>query len=207
MMTRARGGVWHKKAKENGIVPDGLTGLDKQATWSYSLADGWIYGHGSFALVSHKLPVLLQFKWMRNSAHEAKTMESEISKFADLVDIVCMDSKADDEKMCTRLKTKQGIKLLTVPRKKMDKSAARKQMIAEQMTALNRQIYKQRSITVEPMQGLVKELFELEKCWMRGDESNRWLFAAMGIAVQMAQRLAYLNNSSTWNIKDEVLGL
>ena len=207
MMTPARGGVWHKKDKANGIVPDGLTGLDKQATWSYSLADGWIYGHGSFALVSHKLPVLLQFKWMPNSAHEAKRMESEIIEFANLVDIVCMDSKADDEKMFTRLKTKQGIKLLTVPRQKMDKSEPRKQMIAEQMTALNRQIYKQRSITVEPMQGLVKELFELEKCWMRGDESNRWLFAAMGIAVQIAQRVAYLNNSSTWNIKDEVLGL
>lgn len=206
-MTPARGGVWHKKDKANGIVPDGLTGLDKQATWSYSLADGWIYGHGSFALVSHKLPVLLQFKWMPNSAHEAKRMESEIIEFANLVDIVCMDSKADDEKMFTRLKTKQGIKLLTVPRQKMDKSEPRKQMIAEQMTALNRQIYKQRSITVEPMQGLVKELFELEKCWMRGDESNRWLFAAMGIAVQIAQRVAYLNNSSTWNIKDEVLGL
>lgn len=43
------------------------------------------------------------------------------------------------------------------------------------------------------MQGLVKELFELEKCWMRGDKSNRWLFAAMGIAVQMAQLSAYLN--------------
>jgi hypothetical protein len=94
-----------------------------------------------------------------------------------------------------------------VPRSKMDKSAARKQMIAEQMKPENRQIYKHRSITVEPMQGLVKELFELEKCWMRGDQSNRWLFAAMGIVVQMAQRTAYLNGSSTWNIKNEVLGL
>jgi len=207
MMTGARGGVWHKKDKEKGTVPDGLTGLDKQATWSYSLADGWVYGHGSFALVSHKLPVLLQFRWMPNSAHEAKRMEQEVIKVADLIDTVCMDSKADDEKMFTRLKTQQGIKLLTVPRSKMDKSEARKQMIAEQMKVENRQIYKQRSITVEPMQGLVKELFELERCWMRGDESNRWLFAAMGIAVQMAQRSAYLNGSSTWNIKDEVLGL
>lgn len=207
MMTRARGGVWHKKDKDRGIVPPGLTGLDKSATWSFSRADGWLYGHSSFVIVSHQTPVLLQFKWMPNSAHEAKRMELEIVKFTTLVETVCMDSKADDEKMFTRLKTKQDIKLLTVPRSKMDKSAARKQMIAEQMTAENRQTYKQRSITVEPMQGLVKELFELEKCWMRGDESNRWLFAAMGIAVQMAQLSAYLNGSSTWNIKDEVLGL
>lgn len=207
MMTSAKGGVWHKKDKQKGIVPEGLTGLDKSATWSYSLADGWVYGHGSFAVVSHQRPVLLQFKWMPNSAHEAKRMEQEIIKLADHLETVCMDSKADDEKMFTRLKNEQGIKLLTVPRSKMDKSEARKQMIAEQMRIENRQIYKQRSITVEPMQGLIKELFELEHCWMRGDESNRWLFAAMGIAAQMAQRSAYFNNSSTWNIKNEVLGL
>lgn len=206
-MTKAKGGVWHKKDKKMGIVPDGLTGLDKSATWSYSKADGWVYGHGSFAIVSHQVPVLLQFKWMPNAAHEAKRMEPEISKFAQLIEVVCMDSKADDEKMCTRLKTKQGIKLLTVPRSKMDKSEARKQMIVEQMQLENRQLYKQRSITVEPMQGLVKELFELDRCWMRGDQSNRWLFGAMGMAVQIAQRAAYLNQSSTWNIKDEVLGL
>jgi hypothetical protein len=29
----------------------------------------------------------------------------------------------------------------------------------------------------------------------------------MGIAVQIAQRIAYLNGSSTWKIKNEVLGL
>lgn len=207
MMTRARGTVWHQKDKENYFIPLGLTGLDKEATWSFSLADGWIYGHGSFAIVSHQIPVLLQFKWMQNSASEAKRMELEIAQISELIEVVCMDSKADDEKMFTRLKTKQAIKLLTVPRKQMDKSERRKQMIAEQMKPENRQIYKQRSITVEPMQGLVKELFELDKCWMRGEESNRWLFAAMGITVQMAQRTAYLNHSSTWNIKDEVLGL
>jgi hypothetical protein len=207
MMTRAKGGVWHKKDKDKGIVPDGLTGLDKSATWSYSKADGWIYGHGSFAVVSHRLPVLMQFKWMPNCSHEAKRMEQEVIKFSDLLETVCMDSKADDEKLFTRLKTENAIKLLTVPRSKMDKSEARKQMIAEQMKIENRLLYKQRAITVEPMQGLVKELFELERCWMRGDESNRWLFAAMGIAVQIAQRTAYLDGSSTWNIKDEVLGL
>ena len=42
---------------------------------------------------------------------------------------------------------------------------------------------------------------------MRGTESNRWVFAAMGVAVQVAQRIAYLQNDSTWRIKDLVLGV
>jgi hypothetical protein len=42
---------------------------------------------------------------------------------------------------------------------------------------------------------------------MRGSENNRWLFAAMGIAVQMAQWNAYKHKGSTWEIKSEVLGI
>ena len=63
-----------------------------------------------------------------------------------------MDSKADDEKMYTDLKDKYGIKLLTVPRKEMDKSERRQLMIAEQMKEENRKIYRQQGVTVEPMQ-------------------------------------------------------
>jgi hypothetical protein len=57
------------------------------------------------------------------------------------------------------------------------------------------------------MQGLLADIFELDRCWMRGNTNNRWLFAAMGIAAQMAQFEAYKNNRSTWNIKREVLGV
>lgn len=206
-MVKARGPVWHQKQKAQGIIPDGLTGLDRQASWSRSLADGWVYGHGTFSMVSHLVPVLGLFQWMPNSAHEAKRLEAEIVAFTDLVKTVCMDSKADDEKLYSKLKRECRMQLLTRPRKGMDKSPARQKMIKEMQTPRRRKIYKQRSITVEPMQGLVKELFDLETCWMRGDESNRWLFAAMGIAVQVAQHRAYRRRTSTWDITGEVLGL
>jgi len=42
---------------------------------------------------------------------------------------------------------------------------------------------------------------------MRGNRSNRWLFAAMGIPVQMAQHQADQKNESTWKIKKAVCGL
>ena len=79
-------------------------------------------------------------------------------------------------------------------------------MLEELSTKRHKRIYKERSITVEPMQGLVKDIFDLDLCWMRGDDNNRWLFAAMGIATQMAQLQAYQNRQSTWNIKSLVLG-
>jgi hypothetical protein len=41
------------------------------------------------------------------------------------------------------------------------------------------------------MQGNVKDIFDLNRCWMRGNNNNRWLFATMGLAVQMHQLNAY----------------
>ena len=57
------------------------------------------------------------------------------------------------------------------------------------------------------MQGPVKEIFDLDRCWMRGNENNRWLFAAMGLTVKIHQLLALRENILTWCFKDEVLGL
>lgn len=205
-MVKAKGPVWHKKQKEAGIIPDRLRGLDKQATWSFSMADRWVYGHGTFCIATHDTPVVGAFKWMRNSAHEAKRMRQEIWSNCKILKYVCMDSKADDQKLYFDLK-KVGTQLLTTTRKKFDKTPGRKKMIAELKKRKNRQEYKKRSITVEPIQGLINEIFELERCWMRGNENNRWLFASMGIAVQMAQLEAYRLGKSTWCIKDEVLGL
>jgi hypothetical protein len=39
---RARGGVWHKKDREAGIVPH--SSIDTEAGWTYSGWHGWVYG-------------------------------------------------------------------------------------------------------------------------------------------------------------------
>jgi hypothetical protein len=56
------------------------------------------------------------------------------------------------------------------------------------------------------MQGFVKHIFGSDHCRMRGDVNNRWVFAAMGLTIQMHQLQAYNDGLSTWNIKDQVLG-
>jgi hypothetical protein len=39
---QAKGGVWHKKDKEAGVVPH--TSIDTEAGWTYSGWHGWVYG-------------------------------------------------------------------------------------------------------------------------------------------------------------------
>jgi len=206
MMNEAKGPVWHKKQKDQGIVPKNLRGLDKEATWCKSHADGWVYGHGSFSLVSHKKPVLGCFLWMKNSANEAKRMWLETSHLKDQVDYVAMDSKADDSDLFRELKRQRKMNLITCCRSNMDKTPHRKKMIAFMNKPEHKKIYRERSYKVEPMQGLVKEIFDLDRCWMRGSKNNRWLFAAMGLTVQMHQLEAFKQGRSTWDVKELVLG-
>jgi hypothetical protein len=130
----------------------------------------------------------------------------ETGQLKGLVTPVLMDSKADDKDLFFELHRQRGILLLTTARKGANKSPARQRMGKVLKQRKNQRLYKQRSYTVEPMQGLVKDIFELERCWMRGNENNRWLFAAMGVAVQMHQYLAWEASRSTWAIKQEVLG-
>lgn len=207
MLNRARGPVWHRKQQRQGIIPPGLRGLDREATWGYGPSDGWVYGHGTFCLVAHEPVVLGAFKGMPNSGHEAKRLWLETGKLRGLVETVIMDSKADDQALFREFQRQRGMLLLTAPRRHPNPTLERQQMIDVLQHPENRQRYQERSHTVEPMQGLLKEIFELERCWMRGTRNNRWLFAAMGVTVQMHQVQAWKEGRSTWAIKQDVLGL
>jgi hypothetical protein len=207
MMNKALGPVWHAKHKAQGIIPEGLRGVDRDATWSKSHSDGWVYGHGSFCLVSHRPCVLGAFKYMRNSAHEAKRLWLETGRFRGIIETVIMDGKADDKDLLAAFQRQRGMTLLTTPRNNSDHTAARQQMIKILNRPKNRRLRQQRGHTVEPMQGVVKDIFALERCWMRGHRHNRWLFAAMGVTVQMHQARALKRQRSVWKIKQEVLGL
>ena len=57
------------------------------------------------------------------------------------------------------------------------------------------------------MQNLVKGLFDLERAWMRSNDNHRWVIAAMGVAVQMAQGIAYQRGESTWRVQARVLDI
>jgi hypothetical protein len=100
-------------------------GVDTEGTWSYSRSDGWVYGHGTFCLVACKHRILGVFKWMRNSANEAKWMWLEKGKLKGLITTVLMDSKADDKDLVFERHRQRGMLLLTTSRKGADKSPAR----------------------------------------------------------------------------------
>jgi len=116
---------------------------------------------------------------MKNSANEAKRMWLETYCHKDTIDYVAMDSKADYYDLFREFKRQRKVNLVTRCRENMLKSDHRKKMHIIKKSSKHLQIYKERAYRVEPIQGLVKEIFELDSCWMRGNKNNLWLFAAM----------------------------
>ena len=206
IMVRARGPVWHRKHQQQGIMPAGLKGLDTEAMWSYSKSDGWVYGHGTFCMVACGHCMLGAFPGMRNSANEAKRMWLATGKLQGRMTTVLMDSKADDKDVFRELRRQRGIRLLTTPRKGSAIRPERQRMVKVLKQKRHQHLYQQRRYTVEPMQGLITDIVDLETCWLRGQAPNRWLFAALGVVMQMHQYRAWQEGRSTWAIKQEVLG-
>jgi hypothetical protein len=101
----------------------------------------------------------------------------------DVVKTVIMDSKAYDQVLFCECRRQRGMTLLTWPRHSSDHTARRRMMIRIWNRPRYKRLYRERAQTVEPMQGLGEEIFDLERCWMRGHRNNRWLFAATGVAV------------------------
>jgi hypothetical protein len=207
MMNKALGPVWHAKHKAPGVIPAGLRGVDQEGTWSKSHSDGWVYGHGSFCVVSHSPCMLGAFKYMRNSAHEAKRLWRETGQLRGVIATVVMEGNAADQALFPEFQRQRRMTLVTTPRNNSDHTPARQHMITVLNQPQNCRLRQQRGQTVEPMQGVVKDIFALERCWMRGHRHNRWLFAAMGVTVQLHQARALKRQRSVWKIKQAILGL
>jgi len=80
-MYQAIGPKWHKKDRQNGVIPLGLRNVDTESSWSKSGYRGWVQG---YRIVLQTLvfptPVPLFAVWRENSRNEAKIAVEELGK-------------------------------------------------------------------------------------------------------------------------------
>ena len=48
---------------------------------------------------------------------------------------------------------------------------------------------------------MVKDMFDMNRCWMLGAQNNRWLFVAIELTILAHQFDAFKKGRSTWDIK------
>jgi len=134
--------------------------------------------------------------YMRNSKDEAEKLRNETYHHKNTADYVVMDSEVADCDLCRKLKRQGNILLITRCRKNMNKSPERRKMIEIMEQSAHKVLFRQRGFTVEPVQGLVKNIFNPDNCLMRGEKNNRRLLAATRVAVQLSRLAAYRKNRS-----------
>jgi hypothetical protein len=175
-MNKARGPGWPTTQTAQGILPEGLRGLDQEATWSKRHSDGWVDGHSPFCLVVHSPCLRGAFKYMRNSAHEAKRLWLETGHLRGIVDTVMMDRKADDKDLFFEFQRQRQMTLVTTPRRNSDHTEARRQMTKVQNLPKNQRLRTERGQTVEPMQGLVQLVMKNYPNWLDFEDACRYLW-------------------------------
>jgi hypothetical protein len=150
MPLKARGGVWHKKDRERGIVPH--TSIDTEANWSKSDYHGWWYGWklhlaSTVATIWIPLAARLTVANVHNSTLAAALI-AEIPLEARYVLGDTHYNTSDIRALCTR-----DNRFLVATR--------RGPHLHDDLGVKDRQIFHQlRSKTIEPLNQLFKSVFD-----------------------------------------------
>jgi hypothetical protein len=149
---RANGGVWHKKHREQGIVPH--SSIDTDANWSKSGYHGWWYGwklHCASAVASVWIPLAAELTVA--NTYDATIAPALIRELPPEVRYVLGDRHYNDEAgevlTCCRLSDRLLVTTKPGPYPHTDDGAAVRKIF-----------HRLRSQAIEPFNGLFKNIFE-----------------------------------------------
>lgn len=149
---RANGGVWHKKHREQGLVPH--SSIDTEANWSKSGYHGWWYGwklHFACAVTSFWLPLAAELTVA--NTYDAKVAPALIRELPAEVRYVLGDRHYNDEagEVHTACRLSNRFLVTTKPGPYPHTDAG---------SSVQKIFHKLRSAAIEPFNGLFKNLFE-----------------------------------------------
>jgi hypothetical protein len=178
-MYQATGPKWHKKDRQNGIIPLGLRNVDTESSWSKSGYRGWIQG---YRLVLQTLvfpsPVALFAVWRENSRNEAKIAFEELDKGRlQVTEVMLGDTSFGKEDFVAEYE-KAGGYVLT-PRQ-----------LPELKRSWKNDLYEYRKETIELLFQRVIQAFDLKECKVKGEAKN----GALVLASVWAYQICWLNN-------------
>ena len=149
---RANGGVWHKKHREQGLVPH--SSIDTEANWSKSGYHGWWYGwklHFACAVTSFWLPLAAELTVA--NTYDATVAPALIRELPAEVRYVLGDRHYNDEarQVHTACRLSNRFLVTTKPGPYPH---------TDDGSPVRRVLHKLRSAAIEPFNGLFKNVFE-----------------------------------------------
>jgi len=192
-MYQSIGRLWHKKHRQQGVIPEGLRNVDIESSWSKSAARGWVQG---YRLVLQTLvfpePVPLFAVWRENSRNEAEVTLPELeSGRLQITEVMLGDTRFGDLQLPEKYKQKGGY--LLTPRE-----------LPKERRSWKHDLYEYRQETVELLFQRIIQAFDLKMCQVKGKAKN----GAFVLASVWTYQICFLNNHQEnkplANIKEQI---
>jgi hypothetical protein len=192
-MYKATGPAWHKKDRNNGLVPVGLRNVDTESKWSKSGYRGWVQG---YRLVLQGLafpePVPIFAAWRPNNQNEAnlaiKALEDDALKVTD----VLLGDETFGGGLFPSLYEEAGGWLLSP-----------KQLPDERRSWKN-DLYDYRKETIELLFQRIMQASDLEQCQVKGQGRNGAFVLASVWLYQICFLADYREGKPLAHIKDHL---
>jgi Transposase DDE domain len=165
------GPVWHKAAKQAGLVPEGLPGLDQEADWIQSTYHGWVYGDKAQVTIS-AAPTTVRAvlsATVTGSACASHGLQSHLDDWPPLVKTLRLDAGYDDAELIACC-AQRGLRVLVPLSKPMGKSTPqdRRDRAAYRASPEGKARYQQRGGSIEPFFATRKDCFHLDPLPVQG---------------------------------------
>ena len=191
-LMQAQGNVWHKKDREAGVLPK-CGNIDTEAHWGINGCGEWTFGYRFHCLVNADAELALPKDVAVYAANlkDGTVFTDELApSLSHDTDVVLADSGYDDQ-ACYDVSDERQISLIAPLDVKPNTPPER----TERATLFNdpevRGVFALRKVSVEPFQGHLKTLFDLEQLPVKGLKNVRSLVT---LAVFVYNFLAWINS-------------
>ncbi len=192
-MYQSIGRLWHKKHRQQGLIPAGLRNVDTESSWSKSASRGWVQG---YRLVLQTLvfpePVPLFAIWRENSRNEAEVSLSELENGQlRVTEVMLGDTRFGDLQLPEKYANKGGY-LLTPS------------ALPKQRRSWKQDLYEYRQETIELLFQRLIQAFELKLCQVKGEGKNGAFVLASVWTYQICFLTNYKENKPLAFVKEQI---
>jgi hypothetical protein len=179
-MYEAVGPRWHKRDRQNGVIPVGLRNVDVESQWSKSGYRGWVQG---YRLILEGLcfpePVPIWASWSANNFNEAVVACEALEKSElPVLDVLLGDTTFGGEGFQSCYRKAGGGWVLTP------------NQLSKERRGFKDDLYEYRKETIELLFQRIIQSSDLKKCKVKGEGKN----GAFVLASVWLYQVCYLAN-------------
>ena len=192
-MYEALGPKWHKKHRQQNLVPPALRNIDQESQWCKSGYRGWVQG---YRLVLQTLvfpfPVPLSASWIPNNRGESSVAKAAMSGGSLVKTEVLLGDESFGGQELTDLYRALGGWLLTP------------KQLPKQRRSFKHDLYEYRKETIELLFQRIIQAFDLKSCQVKGLHKNG-AFVLAGVWVyQIVCLMNFRESKPLFVIKEQI---